>query len=279
MLWLLACATEEPIPTSADEGLLVTDLQSYEALTEAVPTLRDGAHGLIKLLAEHEVRGSHDDEAVSGSYVTKGTASLVVHGGDWYAVTARHVVLPNAKTEVLTLPSEEEGEFDEVFFDRVDGLGTEVAIGSLGVHATSFAFSQTADVAVLAIAEGDRNAVLAAMEPFANKPLRLAGGEATAGAEVEAWGFPARTHPQVERVAISSVREGFFIVNRPLEPGFSGGPVLLSSGKAVGGIITRSDVDAGQSTVLVWPSLPLESAVHIESPGEGEFLGLAVTLR
>lgn len=273
MLWMLACATEEAPAVYVDETLLTTEVEEYSAVKPEKAALGPGVHGVVKLLVEHRLSGVHDEDEVSGSYVTKGTATLVVKNGEWLVVTARHVVLPNASVDSLTLPTDD-GEFDEVFFDEVTGLGSTIAIGALSVSPATLQLSPGADVAVMTVAPEDRAAVLGGLESIGS--ARLGRKSLQGGDTGQAWGFPVGTWPKVADASVSSVREGFFVLNQALEPGYSGGPVLVDG--VLAGIVTRSDANAGQATALAWPALPLDGGVDLEVPGTGEFQGLPITL-
>lgn len=58
---------------------------------------------------------------------------------------------------------------------------------------------------------------------------------------VVAWGFPAGAESlQVEEgLLITDVTPDFFVLNKPLDPGFSGGPVVDGRGALVG-VISRA---------------------------------------
>ena len=57
--------------------------------------------------------------------------------------------------------------------------------------------------------------------------------------EVGVWGFPDVQSPQHEEVNVTSIERGYFVLNRPLEGGYSGGPVF-SADEQLLGVVVRS---------------------------------------
>lgn len=274
----LAGCREGSEDSAAADPLLQTDEARYPAAGRMTAALPEGVHGTVKLVVEHRVIGTEDDDPEDRAYVAKGTGSLVVARGRWWIVTARHVVLHDLDTKLIKL------EDEEVRFDTIEAIGTKVAIGSLGAPAARLHLSTKADVAFLEVPVDAQALVARSLEEHAGGPLPISGGAPEAGEAVEAWGFPAKVHPQVESVVVATVRPGFFIVNRALPPGFSGGPALVvrDGSRSLAGMVIRWDAEANQSTVLAWSDIaPLldavasgrghEGLVSVQVPGEGNF--------
>jgi CBS domain-containing protein len=82
-------------------------------------------------------------------------------------------------------------------------------------------------------------------------PLTLATNVPRIEEEVSVVGFPTTPYQQIEKCVVTSIHEkqGFIVLNKPVDPGFSGGPVLNSEGK-VYGVITSTDMDKKQTTVI-----------------------------
>ena len=81
--------------------------------------------------------------------------------------------------------------------------------------------------------------------------LRLSDTPPRRDERVEICGYPGTGYEQREAAIVTTVREadGFFVLNRPVEPGYSGGVVTNSEGKAYG-VITSTDKAEKQTTVL-----------------------------
>lgn len=236
----LGCADEPP--ADGDPMALQTDPSAYQAMPkQRPPKLRSGAYGIVKLTAEHRFEGEE-----TASYVAQGAGTLVVSGKDWYVVTARHVVVPSTKVQ----------EIDGATLGPLERVSTRVAISSLSVEPTSLRYSTDHDVALLAIAPGDRARVhgIVNLDPSAPIPLREDPSAVQAGRTVEAWGYPAKHLPQLRKPAITTQQDTYFVLNQALQRGYSGGPVFAESGgrKAFAGIIIRADDADDQTMVLNW---------------------------
>jgi hypothetical protein len=236
----LGCGQEPEVVL--DPTALRSDPGAYKAMPQQrPPKLRSGAYGVVKLTSEHRFEGEE-----TASYVAQGAGTLIVSGGDWSIVTARHVVVPNTNVK----------EIDGVTLGPLQGVGSRVAVSSLGIEPTAIRYSTEHDVALLAIAPKDhaRLHAIANLDPAAPIPLTLKKGAVQAGRSVEAWGYPAKHLPQLRKPAVTTTQDTYFVLNEALQRGFSGGPVFVGSGrgKAFGGIIIRADEGDEQTIVLNW---------------------------
>lgn len=82
-------------------------------------------------------------------------------------------------------------------------------------------------------------------------PMPIAATVPRNGEKVSIVGYSKTESQQIEEVTITSVyeQEGFFILNRPVEAGFSGGPVINADGQ-VYGVIVSTDPEKKQTTVI-----------------------------
>jgi len=273
-LLLAGCAGEEP--AAVLPGMLSSDPSLYQAFPAGKHQLASGFHGLVKLTAE---LGLSEEEGDWVTYAVQGAGSLVVKSGRWSVVTARHVLVPDP--DVRTVGDEE--------LDEVVAASTRVAIGSLGIQPQSMCFSTQDDLAVLEVGAEDQAALVRILQELPRVALPGRDGAVELGATVEAWGFPAMHHPQVQKPAVSARSPGFFVLNQALLRGYSGGPVIGDAGgrKRVVGIISRADDAAQQTTVLEWSKVePLLSGeactaspgnIGLEFPGEAVIEGLPLS--
>jgi len=237
-----ACGDPAAPAHTADPATLRSEPGAYNAMApDSAPKLSSGAYGVVKLTAEHQFEGEE-----TASYVAQGAGTLLVSRGDWYVVTARHVVVPNPGVR----------EIDGVTLGPLKRLRTRVAISSLGVEPTSLRYSTEHDVALLAIGPEDRARLhrIVNLDPAAPIPLREDEKAVQPGHTVEAWGYPAKHLPQLSKPAITTQQETYFVLNEALQRGYSGGPVLApsGSGKAIAGIIIRAEDEDDQTLVLNW---------------------------
>ncbi|MBT3291962.1 MAG: hypothetical protein HN380_31760 [Victivallales bacterium] len=189
-------------------------------------------------------------------------------------MTVRHVVIPDPERPPPILDGT---------LKHVSNLRTRIAIGSLGVHPASLRVSGEHDLAVLELHREDWAATMDILHAHPDGPLSLHGAAVKPGGTVQAWGFPAKEHPQVQTPVISAQSRGFFVLNQALMRGYSGGPVLSVDGPAMAGVITRADDDADQTTVLHWALvtelMANDQGIEIEVPGEGVYAGKPIEVR
>lgn len=251
LIVLTACgAPEAPeVPSGVDPARLATETSRYPAFSVEQPAQRaPGLHGVVKLTVEHHLQAADGSEA---SFVAQGAGALIVSGGDWLVVTARHLVVPDASVRSVTHAATGE----EVTLADVARTRAAVRLGSLGVAPSGMLVHEREDAAILSIAPDRRAALAESLFEDAARPILPAPkGVAAAGRDVEAWGFPTGHLPQVEKLSISALQPAYIALNRALSRGFSGGPVLAvdPSGKRAVGVVIRSDSALDQSTVLYW---------------------------
>ena len=97
-------------------------------------------------------------------------------------------------------------------------------------------------------------------------PLQLSDGPPRVREQVSFFGFPSTSKQQVDSAQVTSVHEtqGYFVLNKSVDTGFSGGPVFNAEGQ-VYGVISSTDKAKRQTTVMrirpdmlnsiVWKSL------------------------
>ena len=231
-----------------------TQISAYPALKQAAtPTLANGLYGMVKILAEHSLQGKDaKGREVQGSFVAQGAGSIVMVRNQMFIITARHVVLPNSRIQQIVDKANPKKKLD---FAEVNVTASKVLVGALAVVPNGIWLSKVDDIAVIGVDSKDQQAVLDVQYRDPSAPIELKADREmiTPGMKVEAWGFPARQSPQIEPVAISSVENQYFVLNRALLRGYSGGLVLVNNAngeKSLGGIIIRADESANQSTVL-----------------------------
>jgi len=229
---MMACGVAEVDATPGlDADRLQTTADRYAGYERPeVAHLADGLHGVIKVVGEHGM-------GAESVLVAQGTGSLWVADGQWFVVTARHVVVPDT---------------DQV--PQEAALWTRVALGPLGVIPQTVWVSPIEDIAILEVTGPERAELLSSVYLDSARPI--AAGEVAVGWEVEAWGFPSRHLPQLEKPSVAAVQPEYLALNSALQGGYSGGPLLVrsrsGSSKRVVGLIVRADDEADQTTTLPW---------------------------
>jgi len=260
---LLACGcrkhqAQEPV-TSARS---VTHGESYTLIqTGGVGNVTNGVYGVIKILSEHTLIGPKPksyldrvikEEAARASFVVKGAGVVLFEKGRMFVVTAKHVIVPNAGLRKI---QDKENTKKTTEFSKVTDLQSRVSIGSLSVSPEVVFLSTSSDLAVMSVAARDQKAVLDSFFRDPAAPIDLyTPAVVLPGSEVEAWGFPAKYTPQLEKAFASSVGANDIVVNKCLGRGFSGGIVLVSQPphKLPAGIVVRADEHDNQSIVIPW---------------------------
>ena len=81
--------------------------------------------------------------------------------------------------------------------------------------------------------------------------ITLATKAPASGERVSVVGFPGTPYQQLTEMLVTSVHEteGFMVLNQPVDPGYSGGVVLNSSGQAYG-VVVNTDQQSRQTTVI-----------------------------
>ncbi len=264
VLLLLGCS-DEPTPTlERKSALLDSDTSNYPVAMQSDPVrhFSDGSVGTMKIVAGHWMNALDEDEGnfCQQALAVKGTGNLIVADGQWLVVTARHNVVPRKKLEVQRPSKDPEDEKQIVECECAEVCGVRIALGHLAVQPSNVWISRTLDdVAVLTIADEDRDDFLVAVDEFGGGPIPLQ--TSTAALEdgystVEALGYPAKHARQIEaNLRIGDQTDRTVTLNRALGGGYSGGPVLSatrSGDRAIIGMVTRADPQSNQSTVIKW---------------------------
>lgn len=169
--------------------------------------------------------------------VRTGAGFLVKIGGGTLLVTAAHVASgPPSPAEIVDGAS----SMSSIMIDgdrvRVTGSTFRVRVGDMSFAPARILVDRAADVALFSL--GDEALDLLGLRGFDLAPASPASP--TTGDEVAVWGFPGTTVPQLGRgLLVSAIERDYFALNRPLDVGFSGGPVV-GAGDGLLGIILRS---------------------------------------
>jgi hypothetical protein len=172
-----------------------------------------------------------------------GTYWPVFASGETLYVTAKHVVLPPLPTAILNEPIDGTNS-------KIVGVETRAYLGRLAEVVGSVGIvDNLQDVAFL---RPERSAAFIPGSPFS-----FATNAPRVGEVVQVFGFPSEsgTHSaptqQIEEYLIASVHEdqGYFTLNRPVNAGFSGGPVVNSQ-NGVYGVVSCGDTNNTQTTVM-----------------------------
>ena len=234
-----------------------TDLSNYRIVDNTMKVgLSNGLYGIIKVFSEQEIKGvSPKGKSVAAYTRWQGAGSVVVLDGCMFIVTVRHNIA--SRTDIRVIEEIDlKGKKKTIEFEKIDQIGAKVLVGSLGVIPENIWFSRQYDISVLQIAPKDQKSVLDVYSRDSGAPINITSpsNNVRSGIEVESWGFPARQDPQVEKLMVASVDSEYFVLNRALLRGYSGGLVLVKTGKtkSIGGVIFRADDQANQTAVLPW---------------------------
>jgi hypothetical protein len=254
--------------------------EAYKAMPKSENTsLVNGLQGVVKVFAEHEIYGQHKGKSISGSGRFQGAGSVILVDREMFVVTAKHIVVPNKDTKSIT-SVDAKGHKSTIEFDKVTSVAAKVVVGPLAVVPESIWLSKDYDAAVLQIAQKDQKAILDGYFHDSAAPIGILPDLAIVkpGYDVESWGFPAKQNPQVEKNTVASTDVAYFVLNRALIRGYSGGPVLVQTGntKRIGGIIYRADEQSNQTYVLSWKivSQLLDAAKSNHNPSDATHVEL-----
>ncbi len=165
--------------------------------------------------------------------VRTGAGFLVKAGCGPLIVTAAHVASgPAAPAEIVDGDKRVTVDGDRV---RVTASTFRVRVGDLSFPPSRILVDRAADVALLSL--GDEALGLLGLEA-----LDLEQASPATGDEVAVWGFPGTTVPQLKRgMLVSAIERGYFALNKPLDLGFSGGPVVGAGDRLLGLILRSGD--------------------------------------
>ncbi len=269
-LLVLGCREQpDQQPTSSSE-FFQTSTENYPNLHGPQARKFSGVIGIIKVSAEHTLRGTFDDEVVEAHYIAQGAGVVVMNDNKGLVVTARHLVVPNRNLRAFSPPGSDDSS-EPIRFENVSSLGARVAIGPLAIEPATVILANDKDICIFEIAPEDLAAIQhdTHIDPGAPMPVDIPNGLTEAGRDVEAWGFPGDHLPQVEKASVSADQGGYFVLNKALANGFSGGFVVVDAGKRRFpiGLMIRANSKVHQTTVLAWP----EVASIIKRVFEGNF--------
>lgn len=252
-VFLTGCGASPHTTSTTTSEYLETDIRNYPAIANNSTTKNytDSYLGLVKIFTEH---GFRDNKGKVGSLNARGTGCLVVYHNRWFVLTARHIIVPNPKTRSIIIKEQ------RIDFDRIIETGSRIAISNIGIEPLSLWLptDENVDVAVIEIPkEMQRSIVYRDLGKLDKYNTNKNDFTISLGSDVEVWGYPAKQSPQMKQIEISDIiKEGYFVLNQAVEPGYSGGLILLpmkNTQKTIIGMVIRSDVEAEQSIAIAWP--------------------------
>jgi hypothetical protein len=165
--------------------------------------------------------------------IRTGAGFLVNVEGGALLVTAAHVASgPVYPGEIVEGKSKTKIDGDRV---RVTASTFRVRVGDLSFPPSRILVDREADIALLSL--NDEALGLLSLGSF-----DLGGVPPVAGDAVAVWGFPGTTVPQLGNgLLVAAVEKLYFALNRPLDVGYSGGPVVGTSDRLLGVILRSSD--------------------------------------
>jgi hypothetical protein len=181
------------------------------------------------------------------SMAATGSFWVVENGGGLVLVTAGHVLGLNITPEKLG--GHKVGWQDPVW-TYIYQVNTKVLLGTLAYTPSDIGFSnKVEDVAFLRPKNSRR------LKGF--KPIQLAALPPKVGETIQVVGYPGTPDPQIDEAKVTSVHEenGFFVLNKGVRPGYSGGVVLNSAGMAYGAITSTDDTDKQTTVLRVTPEM------------------------
>jgi hypothetical protein len=174
------------------------------------------------------------------SRISTGTAFLL----DGALVTSRHVLaglLPLKDLETVGPHRLGKGM-------RVRDVSVRVRVSDRSFQPIKLALHADADLATLVLD----------WHQMQQLDLRsLSASTPAVGDVVQVWGFPSTVAPQLLEaskqggpLAVVAVHDTYFVLNSPLDPGYSGGPIIdKATGKCLG-LVTRSEERQARALVL-----------------------------
>lgn len=167
-----------------------------------------------------------------------GTGFLVNHKGKQLIVTAAHVISsPRSPVSVTDAKTGKTFNKDSILTSR-----NRIRVSDLSFTPSRIAVDAANDLAILELHQDDLS-VLDLQPLFLLQQSRSRTPEIvqpTTRQGVQIWGFPSSNQPQlVTNIVITAVERSFFVLNQPLQPGFSGGPVI-NADKVILGVVSRS---------------------------------------
>jgi S1-C subfamily serine protease len=209
-----------------------------------------------------ETKGRFYGSTVAEMRVVRTGAGFLVNGeGARLLVTAAHVASgPASPAEIADGETRTKVDGERV---SVKGATFRLRVGDMSLSPSRILVDRAADVAVVSFDDES----LALLGPGG---FDLVGGTPTAGDEVAVWGFPGTTVPQLGRgTRVSAIEESYFALNRPLEEGFSGGPVVGSGDRLLGVILRSSDRQTRCAPIASVGALAARFAAESEPYADG----------
>lgn len=172
----------------------------------------------------YEVRRFMPDKETQLSHVYRGACFALRSRNDVFLVTAAHVVRGPMPASIL--------EIDGKRIRDAVALGHRVRVGRDSLTPVAICLGEP-DVCVMAMLDTDSCAM-------GGRVFGLDSTDVRPGQVVTAWGFPGTGSAQPRDARVASVEKGYFVLNVPLAPGYSGGPVVSKEGKLLG-MVSRTE--------------------------------------
>lgn len=217
-------------------------LWPFSAPGDSAPTVGKLFVGLTyryTYLESHFLGSDRLVEQKASELPIKGSFWAVQAGGDIILVTAAHVLGINWQ------PAQIDGHIiDNKKLGFLKGVTTRVLLGTLAYTPSRIGYVKGVNDAAFLLPKDQRmlNTVT---------PVALSDTPPISGERVRIVGYPGTPYPQTMEMIVTDVHEnqGFFILNQPVDGGYSGGVVLNAAGKAYG-VIVNTDPGNKQTTVL-----------------------------
>ncbi len=158
--------------------------------------------------------------------VNQGSGFVIRYEEHYYFVSAAHII---------------EGiSFEELDVeDKIDAFdittSRRIRFGCLSIKAERTLFDRESDVFVAMLKPEEIEYLYASSFKLPSSPKNL-----TRRSEVYFWGFPSVANPQVEKGLVADIEHDYFVLNRPVESGYSGGPVFSENDNNLLGMVVRS---------------------------------------
>ncbi|MBV6451530.1 MAG: hypothetical protein MHPDNHAH_02274 [Anaerolineales bacterium] len=256
---LVSCSSLQQAKSPSSEPLsdISTSPENYPAGQQynANSVQNDGFKGLVKIFVKH---GVQDINGTVGTYIAQGTGTVLIKNGQWYVITARHIIVPNPNLkEILLDPNDPQKKLE---FSDLIKTGTIISLGHTAVSPVRIWLPTDTDLDVAILEVSHDLAQSMVFRPFEVQfePLQLSTIQL--GFDTECWGYPAKQYPQTKKLVISDVNKNFLVLNEALEQGYSGGLVVLpvtDGGKLVLAMILRADQASNQSIALAWSDVEI----------------------
>ncbi len=174
------------------------------------------------------------DETKDVCVMSGGSGFILQDNGSNYLVTAAHVVL-GSTTKGTIIKDGKEKSYTLGETASLTQTKTRIRVGTLSLVPERLLVDPAADVAIMTLADADLRTLN--LLSFGMHRARL-----RPEIQVRVWGFPSTVLPQfTDSPRVSAVEDDFFVLNQPIDSGFSGGPVLDAAGELIGSVVRTTE--------------------------------------